>query len=101
MICFQISRRLGVYENERPGETPQLLSRLSFLQRTLSFRALLLHSNHADDGIPSGSENTAAEDGDTIFSADIISLEHFVAHRQSDDNGSDLWFEPEPIGAVL
>ncbi|XKM38431.1 hypothetical protein A4U53_005375 (plasmid) [Rhizobium ruizarguesonis] len=75
------------------GSWPQLGGHL-FLEFPSSSVAL-------DHGIPSGSEHTATEGGDPIFSADIISLEDFVAHLRSDDSGSDLWFEPEPIGAVI
>ncbi|WHO82589.1 calcium-binding protein [Rhizobium leguminosarum] len=33
--------------------------------------------------------------------ADIISLEDFVARLQGNAAATDLWFEPEPIGAVI
>ncbi|NTJ36357.1 hypothetical protein G6K86_32685 [Agrobacterium rhizogenes] len=51
----------------------------------------------SDDIITTEAENTDS----STYSADIISLEDFVANRQSDDQSSDLWFEPEPIGALI
>lgn len=45
---------------------------------------------------------TEHQTGDVpIHSADIISLEDFTAQLQSDDHNTDLWFEPEPIGALI
>ncbi|MBY5474671.1 hypothetical protein GFM09_28530 [Rhizobium leguminosarum bv. viciae] len=38
---------------------------------------------------------------DVLPTADIISLEDFVARLQVDPAGTDLWFEPEPIGSVI
>ncbi|NTG51653.1 hypothetical protein G6M04_30080 [Agrobacterium rhizogenes] len=50
-----------------------------------------------DDIIITEAENTESP----TYSADIISLEDFVANHQSGDQNSDLWFEPEPIGALI
>ncbi|RWY68276.1 calcium-binding protein [Rhizobium sp. WSM1325] len=33
--------------------------------------------------------------------ADVVSLADFVAALQDDNHSSDLWFEPEPIGAII
>ncbi|NTI64168.1 hypothetical protein G6L85_21875 [Agrobacterium rhizogenes] len=55
-----------------------------------------------NDGQASYDLITEQQSGDVpIHIADIISLEDFAAHLQSDDHSSDLWFEPEPIGALI
>ncbi|MBY5746874.1 hypothetical protein HFO28_25315 [Rhizobium leguminosarum] len=53
-----------------------------------------------DDFLFSASAN-AADDQASGSGADIIPLQNFLPHSQGDDPTSDLWFEPEPIGAVI
>ena len=53
--------------------------------------------SRASDDIITETENTDA----STYSADIISFEDFIANQQNDDQNSDLWFEPEPIGALI
>lgn len=56
-----------------------------------------------DNGDESGFAKIAAagEDNVSSASADIISLQDFVAGLQDDNYAAELWFEPEPIGLLV
>ncbi|WHO82591.1 calcium-binding protein [Rhizobium leguminosarum] len=69
----------------------------------LAFPGSGLEVSIADHAVyaTAGSEVTGPVGVSDVVSADIISLSDFLEFSEHADAASDLWFEPEPIGAVI
>jgi hypothetical protein len=69
----------------------------------INFPGSSLEVTISDHSLPSeaGGQNASSSGAFNGDTAEIISLSDFLQASEHSDAASDLWFEPEPIGAVI